>query len=258
MTEMPKILILTPIKDAVPYLETYFQLLEQLTYPPSLISIGLIEGDSRDESFAAFQERLKTLDGKFRRTGIWQKDFGFKIPPGVARWADPLQIPRRTVLAKARNHLLFHALDDEDWVLWIDVDVDAYPTDIIEQLLVYDQDILNPHCVREFGKSTFDHNAWRDKGKLHMQDLRDEGELVRLDAVGAAMLLIRADRHRDGLIFPSFPYGVANPRVRDAALGELESEGLGLMAADMGIQSWGVTSIEVRHFMPGRTESPAT
>ena len=85
-----------------------------------------------------------------------------------------------------------------------------------------------------------------------MNDLRQDGDLTRLDAVGAAMLLVRADRHRDGLVFPCFPYGVASPRVRNAELGELESEGLGVMAADMGIQCWGATTVEVRHHMPGR------
>ena len=38
------------------------------------------------------------------------------------------------MLARARNHLLFAALDDEDWVLWLDVDVVDSP-DILERLM---------------------------------------------------------------------------------------------------------------------------
>jgi Anp1. len=254
MTALPKILILTPVKDAVEHTETYFRLLSRLSYPHDRISLGVLEGDSADDTFDCFRRRLGALEGVFRRVGLWKKDFGFRIPAGTHRWAPPFQIPRRAVLAKARNHLLFRALDDEDWVLWLDVDVDSYPADVIEQLLAYGKDVLIPHCVKEFGKSTFDYNAWRDKGRLHMQDLRAEGEMVRLDAVGGTMLLVRADLHRDGLIFPAFPYGVANPRVRDPALGELETEGLGLMAADLGVQCWGLPGLEIRHHMPGRRE----
>ena len=34
-----------------------------------------------------------------------------------------------------------------------------------------------------------------------------KGDLVELDAVGGTVLFIRADVHRDGLVFPPFPYG---------------------------------------------------
>ena len=47
-----------------------------------------------------------------------------------------------------------------------------------------------------------------------MDDLRGGPDLVRLDTVGGTVLLVRADVHRDGLIFPCFPYGAANPAVR--------------------------------------------
>lgn len=246
----PHILVLTPVKDAADHLDSYFGALDRLTYPAERISLGLLEGDSRDDTFGALDARLPALRARYRRAGLWKKDFGFQFPAGVERWAEPLQIPRRTVLAKARNHLLFRALDDEDWVLWLDVDVVDYPADVIERLLAYGRDILCPHCVWEYGGPTFDYNAWRDKGRLHLGDLRHEGELVRLDAVGGTMLLIRADLHRDGLVFPSFPYGRANPRVRDSRRGELETEGLGLMAADMGHQCWGLPQLEIRHYRP--------
>ncbi len=114
----------------------------------------------------------------------------------------------------ARNHLLFHALDDEDWVQWLDVDVISYLEDIIEQLLSIGHDIVHPHCVTAPGGPSFDLNAWRDRGRQRMQDLRGQGR-VRLDAVGGTMLLVRADRHRDGLIFPPFFYGSRSRWVRD-------------------------------------------
>jgi hypothetical protein len=59
---------------------------------------------------------------------------------------------------------------------------------------------------------------------------------VRLDGVGGGMLLVRAELHRTGLVFPVAPY-----RHR------LETEGLSMLALDMGELSWGVPGIEVVH-----------
>ncbi|MGH7966965.1 MAG: hypothetical protein ACRERD_34940, partial [Candidatus Binatia bacterium] len=120
-----------------------------------------------------------------------------------------------------------------------------------------------------FGGRSFDLNAWRDKGKYHLHDLRQEGDLVRLHAVGGTMLFVRADIHRDGLIFPPFLYGKRNPLIRKhnffvrkrdllrlknirnilrrQSLGEIETEGLGMMAHDMGYQCWGMPNVEIRH-----------
>ena len=157
-----------------------------------------------------------------------------------------MQPMRRAVLARSRNHLLSRALDDEDWVLWIHVDVIEYPPDIVERLLVTGKSIIHPHCVLDYGGPTFDRNAWREQGRLHMDALREEGDLVRLDAVGGTMLLVRADIHRDGLIFPPFPYGRPNAAARPGHA-EQDTEGLGLMARDMGHQCWGLPNLEIRH-----------
>lgn len=153
---------------------------------------------------------------------------------------------RRKVLARSRNHLLVHALDDEDWGLWLDIDVTECPRDIIERLLATGKDIVQPHCVIQYGGATFDRNAWRDQGAVHLDDLRGESDLEELHAVGGTMLLIRADLHRDGLIFPPFLYGRQNARVRQG-LGELETEGLGIMGGDMGCSCWGMPNLEILH-----------
>ncbi len=108
---------------------------------------------------------------------------GFQLPPGIPRWAPPFQIARRGVLSKGRNHLLSRALDDEDWVLWIDVDVIASPPDVIETFLETGRDLVHPHCLHADRDQTFDLNAWRDQGRLHLGDLESEGEPFRLLAV---------------------------------------------------------------------------
>ena len=239
------ILILTPVKDARQFLDGYFRSLSGLTYPHRLLSVGFLESDSRDHTFAELQRRLPAAERRFRRVGLWKKDFGYRIGEGTHRGAPQVQLVRRAVLGRSRNHLLFHALDDEDWVLWLDVDVVEYPPDVIERLLATGKQIVHPHCVLERGGKTFDTNAWRERGKVHMDALRGGDDLVRLDAVGGTMLLIKADIHRDGLVFPCFPYGRASALARPR--GELDTEGLGIMARDMGHQCWGMPNLEIRH-----------
>jgi len=263
MVPQAKILILTPVKDATACLGSYFAGLRQLDYPPELLSLGLLEGDSSDGSFEKFQAELKRSAGHFASAHIWKKDFHFTLPPGKKRWDRSIQKIRRCVLAKSRNFLLFNALQTHDWVLWLDVDIIEYPPDLIQRLLATGKDIVQPHCVKEYGGPTFDCNAWRDHGKLHMDDLRAEGDLVELDTVGGTVLLVRADVHREGLVFPTFFLGKPIARARRDNLchsrldflrawrgdyrGEIETEGLGIMAHEMGYRCYGMPNFEVRH-----------
>lgn len=254
-TSWPTVLILTPVKDAAHCAERYFALLRRLSYPARLLSLGILESDSRDKTFEVFRSQFEAHKAHFRKIRLCRKHFGYRIPYGMPRWEPSIQLQRRSVLARSRNHLLFRALDDEAWVLWLDVDVIEYPPDIIQRLLSYGKDIVHPHCVKQYGGPSFDLNAWRDRGRLCMHDLRSEGEITPIDAVGGTMLLVRADCHRDGLVFPPFPYGKRNPRIRPRGAspivpgdeGEVETEGLGMLAADMSLQCWGLPNLEIIH-----------
>src|SRR4051812_45279683 len=141
MAAEPTLLILTPVKNAARHLQRYVQGLQSLTYPHDRISIGILEGDSDDSTYTQLEQRLGELQQAFRRASLYKRDFGYRIPRGLPRWAPRIQKQRRTILAKARNHLLFRALDDEEWVLWLDVDVIEYPPDIIERLLATGKEI---------------------------------------------------------------------------------------------------------------------
>jgi hypothetical protein len=259
----PSVLVLTPVKDARSLLPIYTGLIRRLTYPHDRVSIAFLEGDSTDGSYQALQSLLTSLRAQFARVELFKRDFGFQVPAGLQRSDGEIQLERRTVLAKVRNHLLSRALRDEDWVLWLDVDVVSYPPDVIEQLLSTGKDIVHPHCVNARTGGTFDLNAWRDDGQNHMDDLRAEGDLVPLDAVGGTMLLVRADAHRDGLVFPPFLYGRRSPRVRSGHRfrptggvvdprhgdysGEIETEGFGILAWDMGYEVWGMPNLIIKH-----------
>jgi Anp1 len=251
--DQPTVLVLTPVKQAAAHLETYFGLLSALDYPAQQISLGLLEGDSTDGTYERLASQLDALRSTYRRVTLTRWDAGFQIPAGVPRWAAAFQLARRVVLARARNRLLMAALEDEQWVLWLDVDVADYPADVITRLLATGRDIVTPHCVTSPGGPTFDWNVWRDHGRQRMDSMRGGEELVRLDGVGATMLLIRADLHREGLVFPAYLYGRQSPFARDPSpyddigVGEVETEGLGLMAKDMGYECWGMPNLEIVH-----------
>src|SRR5262245_11227637 len=115
--ELPLVLVATPVKDAVQFLETYLMLLSKLTYPRKRLSIALLESDSEDGTFEAIERLLPRLRRRYRRAGLWKHDFGYRIPAGTSRWTEELQEERRGILARSRNHLLAHGLVDEAWVL---------------------------------------------------------------------------------------------------------------------------------------------
>jgi hypothetical protein len=250
--QTPALLVLTPVKDGAQHLATYFDALAKLDHPQERTSLGFLVSDSVDGSYEALRERMPDLEDRYRRVTLLRKDFGFRIPDGVPRWAPEWQLERRQVMARSRNQLLFAALRDEDWVLWLDVDVVEYPPDVVRRMLATGRSIVQPHCVREYGGPSFDRNAWRDRGRLHLDDLRGGDDVVPLDSVGGAMLLVDAEAHRDGLVFPAMPYAGRSDLARDphpvfGVTGEVETEGLGLMAADMGYECWGMPNLEVRH-----------
>ena len=248
--QQPSVLILTPIKNSASYLSRYAELIERLDWPRERLSLAMLESDSIDDSFESAKAVLDILSHRCHRVQLFQRHFGFRLPPDVPRWSPAYQLSRRTILARARNHLLFRALDDEEWVLWIDVDVIDYATDIVSQLLETRFDIVTPNCVLAPGGPTFDRNNWVDAGAVTLSDRRGS-RAVRLSSVGGTMLLVRADLHRDGLIFPTFRYGLESQAIRPAhpvwGKGEVESEGLAAMAADMGVQCWGLPDLEIIH-----------
>jgi mannosyltransferase OCH1-like enzyme len=250
---LPRVLILTPVKNGAPFVDRYFQLLSELDYPADKLSLGLLESDSVDGTYAALSAKLKTQGKRFSRTALFKRDYGFR--PEGDRASRERQLQRRSILARSRNYLLSLALQSEDWVLWLDFDVIDYPADVIQNLLAQEREIVVPHCVFAPGARTFDLNTFvrdlgsqgqddfedpieqpaRGVGRRYLESMRDQ-KLVEVDAVGGTMLLVRADLHREGLVFPAVPYRR-----------HIETEGLSFLARDLGIRSWAMPGLEVVH-----------
>ena len=255
-TQLPSMLILTPVKNAVSFLPQYLDNLFDLSYPQNKLSIGFLESDSTDGSFEWLQQHIFGLKKEFKNAYLFKQDFQF--PPNLPRWDASIQYKRRSILAKSRNRLLQKALTDEDWVLWLDADVIKYPDDVIQQLLHPGKDIIVPHCVVGEEKRSFDLNTFkfqsgennrdwtpylidgiiqppRGEGRLYLENMRHES-ITKVDSVGGTMLLIKADLHRDGLLFPPFSYKQY-----------VETEGLAMMAKDMGYSCWALPNLEIVH-----------
>lgn len=146
-----RVLILTPLRDAAPYLIKYFDLLSELTYPHELIDLAFLVGDSTDDTLAVLASELNRIQSRtdkipFHSATIVQKDFGMTMNMDVeSRHKLAAQGPRRKAMGRARNYLLSAALKPEhSWVYWRDVDIVDSPKKIIEDFVAHDRDILVP------------------------------------------------------------------------------------------------------------------
>jgi hypothetical protein len=264
------VLILTPIKDASKHLDAYFQRLEKFQYPKHLISLGFLEGDSSDDTHEKIQSIIETkkLQSIYRRVTILQKSMSNAKLSTAARHDQDAQLSRRSNMAMARNYLLSTALYDEQYVFWLDSDVQRIPVDIISMMMNAKKPIVVANCMflqaEKERKRSYDLNSWAEtpasldfvKTKKNHQLLlegyvgvethrkqldrlrsNEERDLVvELNGVGGTALMVEADIHRIGINFPAF--------VIDNAI---ETEGLCRFAERNGVKCYGMPNLEVWH-----------
>ncbi|KAK8048955.1 hypothetical protein PG994_010685 [Apiospora phragmitis] len=174
-----RVLILTPLKDAAPYLSKYFELIAELTYPHHLIDLGFLVGDSTDDTLGALALELKRIQERpdkvpFNSVMVVEKDFGSHLSQNVDdRHGFEAQGPRRKAMGKARNYLLSATLKaNHSWVYWRDVDIVDSPEKILEDFIAHDRDVIVPNIwfhryndKREDIEGRFDYNSWVESEK---------------------------------------------------------------------------------------------
>ncbi|KAI9482847.1 MAG: Anp1-domain-containing protein [Benjaminiella poitrasii] len=270
-TSLSPVLILTPFKQSVQFIDRYFDNINRLTYPHKLISLGFLVSDSSDGTIEKLQARSQAETERFNSIRIFQKDFQYDLATTEERHAFEVQVQRRSIMAKSRNTLLSAALtQDHEWVLWLDGDVVDYPETLLEELIGMNKDVLAPNCFWQSynEEGGYDKNNWQETPESRsfletlpedqvlvegypelvthrklMIDMRFEGETdlfhaVPLDAVGGTCTLVRAKVHRDGAIFPPFVYQH-----------QVETEGLAKMAKSLGYEVWGLPNYLVYHYI---------
>ncbi|KAF2199478.1 alpha-1,6 mannosyltransferase subunit [Delitschia confertaspora ATCC 74209] len=182
---------------------------------------------------------------------------------------------RRAAMAKARNSLLFTTMGPTtSWVLWLDADIIETPPTLIQDLASHDKPIIAANCFQRFhnpetnspDSRVYDLNNWVDSptakelgAKMGKDDILlegygemptyrslmvwmkedggDPGKEVELDGVGGTALLVKAEVHRDGAMFPAFAFYHL-----------IETEGFAKMARRLGWKSWGLPNYLVYHY----------
>ena len=261
------ILVLSPFQEFPGYFSRFLGNVMSLTYPHCLLRIVIGIDQSLDGSAPVFQQHVKKLPHKFHSLEVHpllvSDADADKIPRFANRHRKDIQFIRRRKLAKIRNALLFSALQDEKYVFWLDSDVRKIPPDILQTLISAQVPVVVPSCLYRKSLSEFDvydRNSWREteasrkflKSKdsnylmlegygnntlrRYLPDLASEGSLVRLDGVGACCLLVEANVHKQGAIFPFY---IINNHI--------ETEGFAQVAKLLGYQVYGMPRVHVIH-----------
>ena len=187
------------------------------------------------------------------------------------------QFARRSSMARARNSLLFTTIGPHtSWVLWLDSDIVETPPTLIQDLAAYDRPIIVPNCFQRFTNDAgasdirpYDYNSWQDsdnaqalaaemgpdeillEGYPEMPTYRtlmamlaekdnpnrDTRKIMSLDGVGGTALMVKAEVHRDGAMFPPFQFYHL-----------IETEGFAKMAKRLGYGSWGLVNYLIYHY----------
>ncbi|KAI5927756.1 mannan polymerase complexes MNN9 subunit [Camillea tinctor] len=217
------------------------------------------------------------LKDRFRSIVIERQDFDPPLvsQDEAERHKMENQKARRASMSRARNSLLFTALGvDTSWVLWLDSDIVETPPTLIQDLAAHDKALIVPNCYQRYtdpdtGKPAerpYDFNSWQDSQTAqqiatkmgpddillegysematyralmaYMAESEDKKDLeVNLDGVGGTALLVKADVHRDGAMFPPFPFYHL-----------IETEGFAKMAKRLGWQAVGLPNYKVYHY----------
>jgi mannan polymerase complexes MNN9 subunit len=178
------------------------------------------------------------------------------------------QKARRESMSRARNSLLFTTLGPAtSWVLWLDSDIVETPPTLIQDLTAHDHPVIVPNCFQRYYNTDhkkwetrpYDFNSWIDsvaarnlgdsmgpdeillEGYAELPTYRtlmayladtespDPKRVIELDGVGGTALMVKADVHRDGAMFPAFPFYHL-----------VETEGFAKMAKRLGYQVFGL------------------
>ncbi|PGH12169.1 hypothetical protein AJ79_04463 [Helicocarpus griseus UAMH5409] len=184
---------------------------------------------------------------------------------------------RREAMSRARNSLLFTTLGPStSWVLWLDADIVETPETLIQDLTKHNKPVIVPNCyqrfrdpeTRQMDTRPYDYNSWVDSARsleiaaamgpdeimlegyaelptyrtlmAHLADKspnRDIDKIMPLDGVGGTALMVKADVHRDGAMFPAFPF-----------YHMVETEGFAKMARRLGWKCFGLPNYFVYHY----------
>lgn len=233
------------------------------------------EGEVALRQLEVAVKRVQSKPKKFKKITILRQDTeSLKSQLEKDRHARLTQKERRSMMALARNSLLFTTMSPyTTWVLWLDADIIETPSTLLEDMIVHDKPVLSCNVYQRYiddkgGPSIrpYDFNNWieSDTGlKIASEMAEDEiivegyseiatfrvlmahfykeeeesNVLMELDGVGGGAVLVNVDVHRDGAMFPPFPFYHL-----------IETEGFAKMAKRLGYGVFGLPNYLVYHY----------
>nr|ABB02615.1 putative glycosyltransferase [Aspergillus niger] len=267
-----RVLILTPLAR---FYQEFWDNVVKLSYPHELISIGFIVPNTKDGHAAvtALEQAISEtqsgpIDSRFRQHQ--HPSPGLRPAHSIAgRERAPQNVQPES------TSLLFTTLGPStSWVLWLDSDIVETPATLIQDLTAHNRPVIVPNCFqRYYNKDAkkmdvrpYDFNSWIDSStaeqlaetmgpdeissrekldcppsgtpEAHKAKFRGRprpSREIELDGVGGTALLVKADVHRDGAMFPAFPFYHL-----------VETEGFAKMAKRLGYSVYGLPDYFVR------------
>ncbi|KAK5961569.1 mannosyltransferase complex subunit MNN9 PWA37_000934 [Arxiozyma heterogenica] len=273
------VLILTPMQT---FHEKYWENLLQLSYPRELIELGFIipRSPSGDVALKKLEAAVKKIQASKKNdrfskiTILRQESLSFEKLEEKERHALAVQKQRRSVMATARNELLFSTLSPyTSWVLWLDADIVETPVNLIQDMTAHNRPVLAANVYQRYYNveekkndiRPYDFNNWQESAtgleiasKMSDDEIIVEGyaeiatyrplmahfydphnpvnEEMLLDGVGGGCTLVKAEVHRDGAMFPNFPF-----------YNLIETEGFAKMAKRLNYEVYGLPNYLVYH-----------
>ncbi|CAK4069883.1 unnamed protein product [Aphanomyces euteiches] len=250
--------------------QDFIALVQTFDYPAHKISIGILTSSMEEyvQLKRLFQRTLLTHFAQV--TIIFRDDLNVRIAR-ERRHDDDVQKIRRRTIARYRNVALSQCL--EPWhshVVWIDSDIISIPTYLVSKMVAAKLDILEPLCNLKHGHVDYDLNAWEGprltptpeelkalhdgdttafvggsgRGTRHIKDMRWH-EYHPLDSVGGTMLYVKADIHRQGVLFTTH-YIIGNEWKHEGYDG-IETEGLCYVAGMLGYKCYAMPQDIIIH-----------
>lgn len=271
------ILILTPMSKFLPeYWDNLNQLTYDHNYISlGFIFPRTAEGDQALKQLEKAVKKTQSAKGKFKKITVLRQDTGsLQSQLEKDRHALKVQKERRSMMALARNSLLFSTIaPTTSWILWLDADIVETPVTLIQDLVAHKKPVISANVYQRYikddgtpGIRPYDFNNWVEseeglnlasgmkeediivEGYAEMATFRplmahfydDKGSTTQempLDGVGGGAVLVNADVHRDGAMFPPFPFYHL-----------IETEGFAKMAKRLGYEVFGLPNYLVYHY----------
>lgn len=232
------------------------------------------EGDQALKQLERAVKATQAQKGRFKKITILRQDTPLlELQLERDRHALKVQKERRLMMALARNSLVFTTMGPTtSWVLWLDADIVETPPTLLEDMIDHNKPVLSANVYQRYEKDgvpsirPYDFNNWveSEEGLKLASGMKEEEIIVEgyaematyrplmahfydekghasvempLDGVGGGSVLVNADVHRDGAMFPLFPFYHL-----------IETEGFAKMAKRLGYEVFGLPNYLVYHY----------